>query len=64
MGTLQRVLSLPFALRRLRAKGTGVQLQKQKAEERHRRIGEEPHYSKRFRLEKECARYRSIHFPR
>ncbi|GAF99407.1 unnamed protein product [marine sediment metagenome] len=64
MGTLQRVLSLPFALRRFRVKGARAQLQEQKAEERHRRIAEEPHYSRRFRLEKECSNYRSIHFPR
>jgi hypothetical protein len=64
MSYLQRVLFLPLFLFRSRAKKAAMQVREPKAEKRPQPIAEEPHYSRRFRLEKECSNYRSIHFPR
>ena len=64
MNYLQRVLFLPLALLRGRPKKAAMQMQGPKADKRPQPIAEGPHYSRRFRLEKECSNYRSIHFPR
>ena len=64
MFTLQRVLSLPFPFLRSRVKKANEPLREQKPQRRHPVIAEKPDYSWKFRLEKGCANYRSIHFPR
>ena len=65
MTTIQRVLSIPFSLlHRPRARRSEREMQDQKARKEESHIAAEPEQSKRFRLERECARYRSIHFPR
>jgi len=64
MTTFQRVLSIPFSLLRPRARQSERKTPDRKARKTQFRIAAQPQESKRFRLERECARYRSIHFPR
>lgn len=64
MTTIQRVLSIPFPFLRSRVREDGPRKPSTRAEEQHRSMAAEPRYSRKFRLERECARYRSIHFPR
>ena len=64
MTSLQRVLSIPFSLLRPRARQSERKTPNRKAGKMQLRVAAEPEQSKRFRLERECARYRSIHFPR
>lgn len=64
MGTLQRFLSVPFAFHWFRGRVFWGKQRERQTQVRHQGSAEEPHYSKRFRLERECAEYRSVHFPR
>jgi len=64
MTTLQRVLSIPFSLFRPRARQSERKTLDQKASKTQFHIAAPPRESKRFRLERGCERYRSIHFPR
>jgi len=64
MTAIQRILSIPFPFIRSRARANERKGPDRKPKEKPWSIAAEPKYSKRFRLERECARYRSIHFPR
>ena len=64
MTSFQRVLSIPFSLFRPRARQSQRKTPDRKARKMQFRAATEPKQSKEFRLERECARYRSIHFPR
>ena len=64
MTNFQRVLSIPFSLLRPRARQSERKTPNRKAGKMQFRVAAEPQESRRFRLERECERYRSIHFPR
>jgi|GEM_PF-4759693 len=64
MASIQQVLFHPFAFLRVLSKENVEVPQKRRRKERQLRLSEGPHYSDRFRFEKECSNYRSIHFPR
>ena len=64
MTTIQRVLSIPFPFFRARAAANEQKGPEREPKKRPQSIAADPNYSRRFRLERECARYRSIHFPR
>jgi len=64
MTSFQRVLSIPFSLLRPRARKSERKTRDQKASKTQFHIAAPPQESKKFRLERECERYRSIHFPR
>jgi len=64
MTSLQRVLFLPFSLLSVftRQKETRPKERKQSSISSQPFV--RPQESRRFRLERECSNYRSIHFPR
>ena len=64
MTTIQRMLSIPFPFFRSRVRANERKAPERKPKEKPWSIAAEPNYSKRFRLDRECERYRSIHFPR
>jgi hypothetical protein len=64
MNIAQRVVSFPFSVRWAWGKASEKPPQERRTEVQHRAYVEAPRYSKQFRLERECANYRSVHFPR
>ena len=64
MTAIHRFLSIPFPFFRARAAANERKAPERKPKKQPSSIAAEPNYSRRFRLERECARYRSIHFPR
>ncbi len=64
MIVIHRVLSIPFPFLRARVAANERKAPERKPEKQPGSIAADPSYSRRYRLERECARYRSIHFPR
>ena len=63
MVSIHKVLVFPFSLRAIFSRRNREQPKRQRSEQPQASFAQ-PKESRRFRLERECSNYRSIHFPR